>query len=82
MENPHICVHEGELGKIEADIENLVRWQQAQNGSMHRTEKKVDAINDKFSDLYKERYKTYVGFGISILLLLANFGLTLLIKKG
>jgi len=61
---------EKEVATNTADVNNLVRWQEDQNGSIHRVESKVDCLSSGMNKLGWGVAATAVGIAIELIILL------------
>lgn len=58
----HNCTQIGTIEGLKHDVTNLIGWQKAQNGSIHRVEQKVDGI-------YKLLAGQFIGLIVALILM-------------
>ena len=64
----------GEVAALKANVNNLVGWQQTQNGTIHRVDSKVDGIYKIMLGTAGTAALSFLGTVITLLVVLANKG--------
>ncbi len=81
MSHGGTCTQARKLGSMESNIDNLVGWQKKQNGSIQKTEEKVDKLKQEFStfkeSLLRSNNKLLGGVAVACVLLTINIIITI-----
>lgn len=77
------CSQERVIAAVSSNVSNLIDWQKAQNGSLQRTEGKVDVLKDEVHS-YKQQMSGHVNkilAGISVTCILLVVDILIRITK-